>query len=192
MEEKLSPIVFCGPSGVGKGTLIGLLMKDFPEKFGFSVSHTTRKPRVGEQDGVQYHFTTVDEINKEISEGKFVEHANVHGNIYGTSKAAIDSVLNTGRICILDIDVQGAELVKKSSLKAHYVFIAPPSIDDLEKRLRGRNTESEESIQRRLRNALGELEYTKKPGFFDIVMVNDNLEVAYEKLKEFIFGASKY
>jgi len=192
MEEKPSPIVFCGPSGVGKGTLITLLMKDFPEKFGFSVSHTTRKPRPGEQNGVEYHFTTVDEINKAISEGKFVEHANVHGNIYGTSKAAVETVLNTGRICILDIDVQGAEQVKKSSLKPRYIFVAPPSLEDLEKRLRGRNTESEESIQRRLHNAKGELEFTKKQGFFDIVLVNDNLEATYDKLKEFIFSSSKY
>jgi len=83
--KKPIPLVIAGPSGVGKGTLIGKLLKEFPDKFGFSVSHTTRKPRVGEVDGVHYHFTTVDAIQKEISEGKFAEHANVHGNYYGTS-----------------------------------------------------------------------------------------------------------
>jgi guanylate kinase len=119
-------------------TVIGRLLKDFPDKFGFSVSHTTRQPRVGEQDGVHYHFSVVDQIQKEIEEGKFIEHANVHGNYYGTSKAAVERVLQAGKACILDIDVQGADQVKKSSLHAKYLFIAPPSMDELEKRLRGR------------------------------------------------------
>jgi len=188
--QKLSPIVVCGPSGVGKGTLIQKLMTEFPVKFGFSVSHTTRKPRPGEQDGVHYHFTTKEEIDKAIGEGKFVEHANVHGNQYGTSKAAVEKVLETGRICILDIDVQGAEQVKKSSLKSLFVFIAPPSFEELEKRLRGRGTESEESIRKRLHNAKGELEYVNKSNFWDLVLTNDDLDTTYEKLKQWIFSTS--
>jgi len=130
-------------------------------------------------------------MNKEIAEGKFVEHANVHGNQYGTSKAAVEKVLGLGKICILDIDVQGAEQVKKSSLKARFVFITPPSVEELEKRLRGRGTESEESIQKRLHNAHGELQYVKKDGFWDQIITNENIEAAYHKLKEFVFSSSK-
>jgi guanylate kinase len=92
------PVVICGPSGVGKGTLIGKLMKDFPDKFGFSVSHTTRSPREKEQDGVHYHFTTRHIMEKEIREGKFLESADVHGNLYGTSWAAVDAVTNSGKV----------------------------------------------------------------------------------------------
>jgi len=187
-NQKLTPIVICGPSGVGKGTLIEKLMKEFPDKFGFSVSHTTRKPRPGEQDSVHYHFTNVEDMNKAIQEGKFVEHANVHGNLYGTSKAAVEAVMKSGKICILDIDVQGAEQVKKSSLLPRYVFISPPSVEELEKRLRGRGTESEESIQKRMNNAKGEMEYLKRSGFWDFVLINDDLDSTYVKLKNYIFS----
>jgi guanylate kinase len=92
------PVVICGPSGVGKGTLIGKLMKDFPDSFGFSVSHTTRRPREKEQDGVHYHFTKRPTMEKEISERKFLESADVHGNLYGTSWAAVDAVTNSGKV----------------------------------------------------------------------------------------------
>ncbi|CAK9237114.1 unnamed protein product [Sphagnum troendelagicum] len=179
------PVVICGPSGVGKGTLIGKLMKDFPDKFGFSVSHTTRSPREKEQDGVHYHFTTRHIMEKEISERKFLESADVHGNLYGTSWAAVDAVTNSGKTCILDIDVQGAQSVKKSSLDAVFVFIKPPYPEEeqLEKRLRGRGTESEEQIQKRLRNAKAELERAKDATLFDHILVNAKLDEAYESLK---------
>mmetsp|Transcript_30630 Transcript_30630/g.47005 ORF Transcript_30630/g.47005 Transcript_30630/m.47005 type:complete len:420 (-) Transcript_30630:173-1432(-) len=177
------PVVFCGPSGVGKGTLIDMLMKRFPnDQFGFSVSHTTRKPREGEKDGVHYNFTNVDSMKKEIDEGKFVESAEVHGNYYGTSIAAVETVQNAGKICILDIDVQGVRNVKKSSLKPLYLFIAPPSVEELEKRLRGRGTETEESIQKRLGNASKELEYGQQAGNFDRVFVNADLKSTFEDM----------
>jgi len=189
MENKsANAIIMCGPSGVGKGTLIDKLMAEFPQKFGFSVSHTTRAPRTGETDGKQYHFTTVEEMKKMIGEGKFVEHANVHKNMYGTSKEAVEKVIRDGRICILDIDVQGAQQAKKSSLAARYIFISPPSAEELEKRLRLRGTEKEESIQTRLTNAKGEIDFSKTPEFFDLVLVNDNLEKCYQTLKNFVFG----
>ncbi|KAH8952145.1 hypothetical protein BDL97_09G069400 [Sphagnum fallax] len=182
------PVVICGPSGVGKGTLIGKLMKDFPDKFGFSVSHTTRSPREKEQDGVHYHFTTRHIMEKEIRERKFLESADVHGNLYGTSWAAVDAVTNSGKTCILDIDVQGAQSVKKSSLDAVFVFIKPPYPEEeqLEKRLRGRGTESEEQIQKRLRNAKAELERAKDATLFDHILVNAKLDEAYESLKEML------
>ena len=99
-------VAVCGPSGAGKSTLINLLRKEFPDDFGFSVSHTTREPRAGEQDGVDYHFSNKPTMEVAISEGKFLESANVHGNLYGTSFEAIDSVAKQHRVCILDIDVQ--------------------------------------------------------------------------------------
>jgi len=132
------PVVISGPSGVGKGTLIAKLMKDYPSKFGFSVSHTTRSPREKEIDGVHYHFTERSKIEKDISEGKFLEFAHVHGNVYGTSIEAVESVTDEGKRCILDIDVQGARSVRASSLEAIFIFVCPPSFEELEKRLRAR------------------------------------------------------
>jgi guanylate kinase len=137
----------------------------------FSISHTTRKPREGEKDGVHYNFTTVDEIKKEIEAGKFVEYAEVHGNYYGTSVAAVQTVQEQGKICLLDIDIQGAQNVKKSDLDALYIFIAPPSMEELERRLRGRGTESEDAIVRRLGNAKAEMDYGAGEGNFDCVLV---------------------
>lgn len=185
VAEPPQPVVICGPSGVGKGTLIGKLMKDFPEKFGFSVSHTTRNPRLKEIDGVHYHFASRPVMTQEITEGKFLESAEVHGNLYGTSWAAVEAVADAGKICILDIDVQGAQAVKKSALKAKYIFIKPPAPEEeeLERRLRGRGTESEEQIQKRLRGAKQELERAKDPSLFDYILVNANLDHAYVELK---------
>mmetsp|Transcript_14218 Transcript_14218/g.34367 ORF Transcript_14218/g.34367 Transcript_14218/m.34367 type:complete len:614 (-) Transcript_14218:332-2173(-) len=177
------PVVICGPSGVGKGTLIELLQKHFPDnKFGFSVSHTTRKPREGEEDGVHYNFSTVEAMKGEIDEGKFVEYAEVHGNYYGTSVKSVESVQGKNLICLLDIDIQGAQNVKKSTLDALYLFVAPPSMEELEKRLRGRGTESEEAMQRRLANAKGELDYGMKEGNFDAVLVNNDLDETFERM----------
>eukprot|EP00898_Chlorokybus_atmophyticus_P008692 jgi/Chlat1/8824/Chrsp91S08160 len=177
------PLVLCGPSGVGKGTLINKLMAEYPNNFGFSVSHTTRAPRGGEHDGVHYHFTTADEFRAGVGRGDFLEHAEVHGNYYGTSLAAVEDVRRRNRVCVLDIDVQGASQVRKSSLDAVFVFVAPPSREQLEERLRGRGTETEEAIQKRLRNAAQELERSTEPGLFDYVLVNDDLERTYAQLK---------
>uniref|UniRef100_A0A7S1GQ70 guanylate kinase n=1 Tax=Cyclophora tenuis TaxID=216820 RepID=A0A7S1GQ70_CYCTE len=179
----IRPVVFCGPSGVGKGTLIEMLMERFPkDQFGFSVSHTTRGPREGEVDGVHYNFTTVEDIKKEIAKGKFIEYAEVHGRYYGTSFAAVETVQSSGKVCILDIDVQGVQNVKKSKLKPHYIFVAPPSMKELERRLRGRGTEKEADIKRRLGNAAKEMEYGNAKGNFDLLLVNDNLTKSFAKL----------
>ena len=178
------PVVVCGPSGVGKGTLINKLMAEFPDTFGFSVSHTTRAPRPGETNGVHYHFAEKKVMETSIANGEFLEYARVHENIYGTSLAA---VADQGKICILDIDVQGAEICKKAaSLNARFLFVAPPSVEELEKRLRGRGTEKEESIAIRMANATKEMAKTEEPGFFDLVIVNDDLEKAYAEMKKFI------
>lgn len=183
----LKPIVICGPSGVGKGTLIELLQQRFPnDQFGFSVSHTTRQPREGEVNGVHYNFISIDEIKQQIKDGKFIEYAEVHGKYYGTSVAAVETVQSQGKICILDIDVQGVQKVKQSTLEPYYIFIAPPSKDDLEKRLRGRGTETEEAIQTRLGNAAKELEYGQQAGNFDRVFVNADLKKCFEDLADCI------
>ncbi|KAF1782949.1 P-loop containing nucleoside triphosphate hydrolase [Phytophthora cactorum] len=178
----LEPIVIAGPSGVGKGTLINLLLEKFPNTFGFSVSHTTRGPREGEVDGVAYHFTDKDKVLKEIEAGLFLEHAEVHGNVYGTSKRAVQDVQEKGKICILDIDIQGVQQVKKSGIRTKYLFIAPPSMEELEKRLRGRATETEDKIQLRVKNAAGELAYGQEPGVFDSILVNKVVDDSFREL----------
>ncbi|KAL3533666.1 hypothetical protein ACH5RR_007189 [Cinchona calisaya] len=180
------PIVISGPSGVGKGTLISKLMQEFPSKFGFSVSHTTRAPREKEENGVHYHFTEKSVMEEEIREGKFLEFASVHGNLYGTSKEAVEMVAHSGKRCILDIDVQGARSVKASSLEAIFVFVSPPAIENLEKRLRARGSETEEEIEKRIRNSKAEIEEGNSPGLFDHILVNDDLENCYASLKKLL------
>lgn len=166
-------LILCGPSGVGKGTLIKKLMSEYPDSFGFSVSTTTRKARPGEVDGKDYHFIDLEVMRAQVDEGKFVEHATVHTNMYGTSFAALEAVKAQNKIAILDIDIQGARQVKETLPDAHFVFLTPPSLEELEKRLRGRGTEEENKIQVRLRNAFDEIEFSKAPGFFDKVIVAD-------------------
>lgn len=156
------PLVLFGPSGSGKSTLLNKLLRDYPEAFGFSVSHTTRKPRPKEVDGKHYHFTTKEKMEADIKAGKFIESATFSGNMYGTSKSAVEDVQKCGKICILDIDVQGVKQVKQTDLNPYLVFIKPPSIDELKKRLEKRNTESKESLQLRLDTALKEMEYGNK------------------------------
>ena len=179
------PLVLCGPSGVGKSTLIKMLMTEFPNSFGFSVSHTTRAPRGQEVDGVDYYFTKKEDMEKEIAEGKFIEHANVHGNIYGTSFESVMRVVNNHKICILDIDVQGVQQVMKSGMKAEFVFIKPPTFEELARRLRGRGTDAPEAIELRLKNCQHELEMAETLGFTHVI-VNNNLEEAYQQLRAIV------
>lgn len=181
-----SAVVIAGPSGVGKGTLIEKLRAEFPKLFGFSVSHTSRAPRPGEEDGVHYHFTSADQILSDVAAGKFIEHAEVHGRHYGTSVAAVESVREGGRICIFDIDVQGCRAARKKELVAKYLFVAPPSMEELERRLRGRGTEEEEMVLTRLGNAKSEMDAMEEVGLFDKVVVNDQLGRAYEEIKDFL------
>lgn len=181
-----SPVVIAGPSGVGKGTIINMLLDKFPHIFGFSVSHTTRAPREGEVDGTHYNFVSKEEFEDAIERNDFVEHAKVHTNYYGTSYQAIDKIRAQNKICILDIDIQGVQSVKRSKLDSKYMFIAPPSMKELESRLRGRNTESAEKIKIRLENAVAEIDYSKEPGAFDCVIVNDDLNETFAKVVKFL------
>ncbi|KAK4775966.1 hypothetical protein SAY87_023927 [Trapa incisa] len=180
------PIVISGPSGVGKGTLVNKLMEEFPSFFGFSVSHTTRAPRVMEKDGIHYHFTEKSVMERDIKDGKFLEYASVHGNLYGTSIEAVELVADEGKRCILDIDVQGARSVRASSIEAMFIFICPPSMEELERRLRARGTETEEQVLKRLRNAKSELEQGVSSGLFDHILYNDNLDDCYQRLKKLL------
>ena len=167
-----------------------MLMKKYPNDFGFSVSHTTRSPRAGEQTGVDYHFTDVESMEKMIANHEFIEYARVHKNIYGTSTKAVHDVMKSSRICILDIDVQGVNTVmdaesSKPVLRPMYVFIAPPSVDQLESRLRARATDSDEAIRGRVNTAKKEIEAAAHMPW-DKYLMNDDLNKAYNELEEFI------
>lgn len=181
-------LVVAGPSGVGKGTLIAKLREQHPTLFDVSVSHTTRAPRENERDGVHYYFTTKERMQREIDRGGFVEYAHVHGNMYGTSVAAVEAVARRGCVCVLDIDVQGCRSVRAAGLPALMVFVAPPSMGELERRLRGRGTESEQAVTKRMETARVEMVAKDERGLFDAVIVNDALEAAYDKLHALLDG----
>lgn len=131
---------------------------------------------------MDYYFTKKEDMEKEIAEGKFIEHANVHGNIYGTSFASVMNVVNNNKICILDIDVQGVQQVMKSGMKAEFVFIKPPTYEELVRRLTSRGTDSEESIKIRLANSKRELDMAETLPF-NHVIINNNLDDAYAELR---------
>ena len=172
--------VFISPSGGGKSTLLKKLRADFPQ-FKESISCTTRSPRAGEQHGVQYFFIAKGDFEQKIARGDFIEWAKVHENYYGTSKEFVETELRNGSIVLLDIDVQGADAVKRIfGDDAHAIFIAPPSFDVLETRLRARGTDSEETIAVRLKNAKGEM---ARQNDYDYCLINDDLESAYRKLR---------
>jgi guanylate kinase len=177
--------VITGPSGVGKGTLIRGLLERVPG-LELSVSATTRPPRAGEQDGVEYHFLPVDEFEERVGGGDFVEHATYSGNRYGTLRSELERRLRDGVPVVLEIEVQGARQVRETMPEAIQVFIAPPSREALRARLVGRGTDAPEQIDERLRTADRELEAQPE---FGHVVVNDRLEEATEELAGIVQGA---
>ena len=176
--------VISGSSGVGKGTVLKGFMEKHPD-FMLSVSCTTRKPREGEQDGVNYFFLSKEEFTKNIEEDKFLEWAEFAGNYYGTKKKYIKQCLDNGMNVILEIETNGALQVKKKMPEAVLIFIAPPSLGELEHRLRGRHTEDEATIQKRLGEVKKELECAKK---YDYTVINDTVENAINCIEKIISG----
>ncbi|XP_055310974.1 guanylate kinase isoform X3 [Sitodiplosis mosellana] len=180
------PLVLCGPSGSGKSTLLKRLFAEYPETFGFSVSHTTRKPRPGEENGVHYHFVERGAMKAAIEKGEFLESAEFSGNMYGTSKQAVRNVQDAGKVCVLDIEIEGVKQIRNSDLDPLLAFVMPPSIDELKRRLLDRKTETPESLQKRLDTAHREIEYGKAEGNFHTIVLNDDVEKAYKELRDFI------
>lgn len=173
-------LVVSSPSGAGKTTLCSRLRDEFPS-LGFSVSYTTRAPRPGERDGVEYHFTDLTTFQEMIARDEFAEHALVHGHMYGTAAKLVQEALEQGRDLLFDIDYQGGhQLRQKFPDDVASVFILPPSIQELESRLRRRGTDAEEVIQRRLRVAREELRHYAE---YDYLVMNDDLERAYDVLR---------
>ncbi|KAK6824677.1 Guanylate kinase [Apiospora arundinis] len=181
------PLVISGPSGVGKGTLYGRLFAAHPDSFTLSVSHTTRSPRAGEEHGTHYFFVPMAEFEDLIAKDGFVEHAKFGSNRYGTSKKTIEEQTAKGRVVVLDIEMEGVKQIKASGIDARYVFIKPPSFEALEQRLRGRGTETEEAVSKRLAQAKVELEYADTPGVHDIIITNDDLDKAYKELEDYVY-----
>ncbi len=186
MKRSGMVLILSGPSGSGKSTLYKKVCGDFE----FSVSCTTRSPRNGEADGVDYHFITKEKFLELLGADAFAEHAEVHGNFYGTLKSELTGRMEKGIDVLLDIDVQGAmqlrKLCERDSRFADacvFVFVMPPSYDELERRLRARGSETEETLTRRLRNARQEMTYWKQ---YDYVVMNDELETAAERFSALI------
>ncbi len=172
-------IVISGASGTGKGTVCKKLLADLPE-VAYSISATTRTPRPGEVDGREYYFLSVEEFKTWIAEEKFLEYANVYGNFYGTPLNKIEERLNRGEDILLEIDVQGALNVKEKCPDGIYIFLLPPSLDELKRRIEGRGTENPESLARRLKNAVAEIKIGLQ---YDYVVVNDTIDNATAQIK---------
>jgi guanylate kinase len=181
-SSKGSLYIISAPSGAGKTTLLKRLMAE-GRGLAFAISHTTRDPRPDEQDGRDYYFISPAEFQSMRDAGGFVEWAEVHGNYYGTSRSMLEAMMSSGTDVLHDIDVQGARQIRESGMEAVFIFILPPSIEVLEERLRGRDSDPEEVIKRRLRNAVSEVEGYSH---YDYVILNDDLELALGDLKSVV------
>lgn len=167
-------LVISGPSGSGKGTVSKALLERNNDII-FSVSATTRKKRIGEEEGLNYFFIEEDDFKEKIENNKFLEYANVHNNLYGTPREFVINEIEKGEIVLLEIDVQGAMQVKKNYKNVVFVFLLPPTMDELKNRIIKRGTETEEDIERRFKNAFEELNFV---GEYDYFVVNDKVEEA--------------
>lgn len=186
MSPSQKPLVFIisAPSGSGKSTLTNELLKLVPN-LEFSISYTTRPLRGSEQNGKHYHFITVDEFNRMITAGEFLEYANVHGNCYGTAREFLRQAGRKGNDLLLDIDVQGAAQIKRNLTDSISIFVLPPDRKTLEWRLRNRSEDSEDVIQRRLLTATREIEEYDK---YDYILINDKLEESVERLRAIVLS----
>lgn len=187
MSKKGMLFVVSGPSGCGKGTILGEFLKD--DRFYYSVSATTRAPREGEKDGVNYHFLTRDKFEELIRNGEMLEYAEYCGNYYGTPLTYIDKKLSEGKHVILEIEVQGAMNVRKLRDDAVLIFILPPSLKELRRRLEKRGTESAEVVEKRIAAASEEIKSADK---YDYIMINGQLEKAVEDFRSIISASEMY
>ena len=191
VKENVTPqgvlLVVSGPSGAGKGTICQILRDKLPD-LGYSISVTTRQPRVGEVDGKSYFFKTVPQVQEMIAQGELLEYAEVYGNYYGTPRKYVMEQLESGRDVLLEIDIQGALQIKERFPEGVFVFIVPPSLDELSARIYKRGTDSEEVIKRRMASAASELTYAAK---YDYIIVNDIATKAANKVLT-IMEAERY
>lgn len=178
MKNKGLLLVVSAPSGCGKGTILGEILKD--DSFYYSISATTRAPREGEQDGVNYHFITKEEFEQRIAQGGMLEYAQYCGNYYGTPKKEVEQMRDAGRDVILEIEVEGAMKVRALCPDAVFLFIAPPSVEELRRRLNKRGTEAAEVIEERVSQASRELSYADR---YDYIIVNGELEKAIQDFR---------
>ena len=187
MRQKGSLTVISGFSGAGKGTIMRELLKKHPE-YALSVSVTTRSPRPGEKDGVDYHFLTQQQFDRMVKEDGLLEHAGYVDHCYGTPRKYVEEAIAAGKDVILEIEVQGAMLVKKQYPDAVTIFVAPPSAKELKRRLTGRGTETAEVIEGRMKRAAEE---AKLMGFYDYLLINDDLQESTDQLHELIVQSHK-
>lgn len=185
MNHKGILMVLSGFSGAGKGTLMKKLLETY-DNYALSVSMTTRQPREGERDGIEYFFSTKEAFEQKIEEGGLIEYAQYCGNYYGTPKAYVEEQLANGKDVILEIEIQGALQIKEKFPEALLLFATPPSIEELEKRLRGRGTETEEVISKRLLRACEEAEGMDA---YDYLVINDDLERCVEEIHSIVNAA---
>lgn len=177
-------VVLTGPSGVGKGTLLQLLLKRHPELH-LSISMTTRSPRPGEIDGQHYHFISPEEFQALAEQGEFLEWAEFAGNGYGTPRRPVDEWIQQGKSVILEIELNGARQIRQTYADAFQIFLLPPSLEELERRVRSRGHDSEEAIAKRLKRAEAEIAAADE---FDVCVVNDNLDQALEAIEASLFA----
>ena len=182
MGATAKAFVISAPSGAGKSSLIEALLLRFPGRLQYSVSATTRQPRPGEKDGINYFFKTPEQFQALIVAGKFAEHNEVHGNFYGTPRDPLDASMAKGLAVVLDLDVYGKVNFDRVYPKAVGILVVPPDTRELEIRLRSRGTDTEDTIQLRLKNARAELEFARHKGKYEYTVVNDDFQRALQEM----------
>jgi len=181
-------MIISGPSGVGKGTLVKMLIDKYPKVFGKKASHTVRPPQDGEIDGVHYHFIDQDKFNIMRDGDQFLEFNNFNDNDYATSRKVVEGIIASGKIPIMEMDYHGIQQLKDQNYPARYIFLATPSMEELERRLRSRGLDSDEEIKLRMKIAEEEVKHSEIEGFHDKIIINDDLPSTFTELESYVFG----